>query len=100
MTDEGKPHQFVMVGVHLKGTLTAIELAVFVGLGWHADRKGNCWPSHASVAQAAGVSTRTAQRAIASLVEKGVIQKRQRRNAAGGMTSNFYHVELWERDDD
>jgi len=49
-----------------------------------------CYPSIAKIAADCGVSRPTAVRALKELVEAGLIERRRRRNGAGGLTTALY----------
>lgn len=70
---------FGVVPRHLRGTLTAHEIAVYVALSWRVDSGGRCWPSLAVLAQDAGCSVATVKRALVSLEDKELISRRRRR---------------------
>lgn len=77
--------------------LTPTELAVFITLKsfvkWGSDEIAQtAFPSYQTIAKLANVSKRTAQRAIDSLIDKGVIIKTQRYDKQHGQTSNLYQV--------
>lgn len=47
-------------------------------LSTYADKERKCFPSVATIAEFAGVSKRTAERALAELIEKGYIERHSR----------------------
>lgn len=53
--------------------LDGADLAVALALWSYADDAGRCWPAVASLAHRAGCSERTAQRALRSLREAGIL---------------------------
>ncbi|SCG38849.1 helix-turn-helix domain-containing protein [Micromonospora coxensis] len=57
--------------------LRATERLVLVAVAAHANREGDAWPSVATIAEYAGVSVRTVQRALAKLVHLGRLAVRQ-----------------------
>ncbi|PSK63407.1 hypothetical protein B0E53_04654 [Micromonospora sp. MH33] len=58
------------------------ERLVLVALAAHTNQDGEAWPSVATIAEYAGVSTRTVQRALAKLVQLGRLVVRQVANVA------------------
>lgn len=88
---------FGIVPRHLRRRLTSNEIAVYVALSWRVDEHGNCWPSHRTLAEDAGMSERTAQRTLVTLVDKGVISKRPQFTAEGDRKANLYHLNIWWR---
>ena len=64
--------------------------AIYAVLCAFADRGGReCWPTVQTIAETAGVSERTAQRAISQLIELGYVQKRDRFKANQQITSLY-----------
>ena len=64
-------------------------------------RYGNkAFPSLATISKKCGCSKRTAQRTIETLIEKGLLKKRNRMNKKTGNTSNIYTLidndKIWE----
>jgi hypothetical protein len=53
------------------------ERLVLVAIAAHTNRDGDAWPSVATIAEYAGVSVRTVQRALAKLVQLGRLVVRQ-----------------------
>ena len=51
---------------------------VLNGLANHADENGRCWPSVARLARVAGCDDKTARRALARLVDLGLITREAR----------------------
>jgi hypothetical protein len=78
----------------LRGTLTPYEIAVYVVLGTYTDGKNYCYPSIPAIAEGAGMSERTVQRAVRSLAEKGLLDVTRRFNGEGDRTSNGYRLEM------
>lgn len=74
--------------------LSAVERAVLLILCnmAHKARGNTCFPSQKYIALAAGTSSRTAKRVLASLVEKGAIKRDVRRNKKGHRTSDLYTI--------
>ncbi|MER7440456.1 helix-turn-helix domain-containing protein [Micromonospora avicenniae] len=58
------------------------ERLVLVAIAAHANNDGDAWPSVATIADYAGVSTRTVQRALAKLITLGRLAVRQVANIA------------------
>ncbi|SBT51970.1 helix-turn-helix domain-containing protein [Micromonospora auratinigra] len=58
------------------------ERLVLVAIAAHTNGNGEAWPSVATIAEYAGVSTRTVQRALAKLVQLGRLAVRQAANVA------------------
>ncbi|AVT39385.1 helix-turn-helix domain-containing protein [Plantactinospora sp. BB1] len=58
------------------------ERLVLVAIAAHTNRDGDAWPSVATIADYAGVSTRTVQRCLAKLVQLGRLAVRQVANIA------------------
>lgn len=58
------------------------ERLVLVAIAAHTNRDGDAWPSVATIANYAGVSTRTVQRVLAKLVQLGRLVVRQVANIA------------------
>jgi len=55
-----------------------------------ADKEGECWPSHASIAKEMDVSERSARNYLAELTEVGALQVVNRLRDDGSQTSNLY----------
>lgn len=64
-----------------------------------ANAEGTCFPSNKTIASDCGISTRTVQRTMKVLLEKGFIKRDSRFREQGGQTSNLYTLQL-ELDDD
>lgn len=64
-----------------------------------ANAEGTCFPSNKTIASDCGISTRTVQRTMKVLLEKGFIKRDSRFREQGGQTSNLYTLQL-EWDDD
>lgn len=87
--------RFIMVNydVIMSGQLTAYEITVYVALCAFANNHNHsCYPSYMTLAAKVGCSRSTAIRAITSLVEKGVIEKKQQINTDGEYQSNLYII--------
>jgi hypothetical protein len=69
----------------------AAALLVYVVLARHADRQGESWPGLATIASEAGISSRTAQRAIRLLEVLGLVEVTTcYEEASHRQTSNLY----------
>ncbi|MFD6712342.1 helix-turn-helix domain-containing protein [Micromonospora chalcea] len=64
------------------------ERLVLVAIAAHTNRDGLAWPSVATIAEYAGVSARTVQRALAKLVQLGRLVVRQ----AANITTRVYRL--------
>lgn len=82
---------FGMVPRHLRGRLTAYELAVYVALSWRANPAGECYMRHVRIAQEAGCSIATARRALDGLKAKGILTWVSK----GDRSCNIYRLEVW-----
>lgn len=58
-----------------------------------ANGEGTCFPSIKTIANDCGVSTRTIQRTMISLLEEGFVKKDSRFREKGGQTSNLYTLD-------
>lgn len=72
--------------------LTAYQRSVLMALASRANADGECWPSLATIAKDAKVSTATVKRCIPKLVEYGYISKRKRTGEHGGPVSTLYKI--------
>jgi hypothetical protein len=70
--------------------LGAHTIAVYVALCSFAGENQTAWPSHATIAEVAGISTRQVIRCIKKLVETGWILSEQRLAEEGDKDSNIY----------
>ena len=87
--------RFIMVNydIIMSGQLTAYEIAVYVALCAFANNHDHsCYPSYTTLAEKAGCSRSTAIRIVASLLKKGVIEKKPQINEAGEQQSNIYII--------
>ena len=73
-------------------TIGTTVFAVFAILARHADQAGYCFPSVNRIAAAAGISQRHARRAIATLVDAGLVTRSDRVNEKGVRTANGYRL--------
>lgn len=64
---------FGVVPRHLRGTLTALEIALYVALSWRADQDGHSYASQPTIAKEAGMSRSSVQRALKGLEDKGLV---------------------------
>jgi len=67
---------------------------VLMALADAADDDGNCWPSVATIAEKACVSTRTVQRVIQTLTKLQLLSVQQRYRSNGSCSSNGYRLSL------
>lgn len=58
----------------------------------YADRRGVCWPSHATLAEGIGCCERSVARAVASLKALGLLDWTQRKACWNRATSNLYRL--------
>lgn len=65
-------------------------IAVYAALARHADRSGQCWPSHALLCQTTGWSKPTVIKALNVLKAAGVIDWDTRKSADGDLDTNLY----------
>jgi hypothetical protein len=68
------------------------EKMIYVALCRFVDAEGRCFPSLSTLAAAAGCSKRKASDAIAQLIEKKMIAKKNRKSPLGDATSNVYII--------
>lgn len=86
---------FGMIPRHVRGHLTAIEIAVYVALSWRAGADGSSWPSHSTIAEEAGTSVNSVKRALDSLRVKGLVTWEPRVDPNhGGPSSNRYWIAI------
>jgi hypothetical protein len=88
---------FGIVPRYLRGTLTALEIAVYVALSWRADEHGVSWASQKVMAEDAGMSRASLQRSLDSLEGKGLVQRMPWTNVKG-TASNVYALKIWGSD--
>ena len=65
--------QFIRSGIIKK--LGTTPFAVYLVIQAHTDIQGVTYPSHQTIADIVGVSTKTVQRAVKKLEEEGLIQR-------------------------
>ena len=70
--------------------LSISEKIVWIALAHFANETGECWPSIATVAKYAGVSDRTVQRAMTSLVKKSWVTNSHRSD----VKSTIYRIKI------
>lgn len=89
-TDTGR---FAMLPVWLIPLVSPRALQVYVVLATYADyNSGECWPSHARIAEDVDTSAATVKRAVDELVRVGALEKRVRQNEDKSYSSNVYKV--------
>lgn len=74
--------------------LEANEQVVLLWICHYTNQDGRCWPSLRRLCQDTRLSLSTVRRAIAGLVERGVLVVTHRKGESGGHTSNLYEVVL------
>ena len=65
---------------------------VLMALADCADDMGKCWPSMATIAKKAVASETTVRRAIAGLIDAGLLKKEERTRRDGSQSSNAYFL--------
>lgn len=70
--------------------ITPTQKLVLMGLASYADERNSCFPGQQTLADRAGVSTRTVRRALDDLESQGLIRREQRRDQRGMRTSDRY----------
>lgn len=71
------------------------ELAVYAVLADHADRDRNSsFPSHATIAEIAGCSSRKVRDSLAVLAEVGAVNWDHNKRSDGGFSSNTYTIRI------
>jgi hypothetical protein len=84
---------WAMIPVWVLGIgLTGAELAVYVALRSYADRGGSAHPRVKSVAERAGVTTRTAERAISRMREMDIVMTAQWHRDDGSIGGCHYRL--------
>ncbi|MET7749935.1 helix-turn-helix domain-containing protein [Micromonospora sp. NPDC005367] len=78
----------VKVALLASRDLRANERLILVAIAAHTNRDGDAWPSVATIAEYAGVSTRTVQRCLVKLVQLGRLVVRQVAN----VTTRVYRL--------
>lgn len=82
------PNKHALLGV--KGATQSVYLWICA----HADDNGICWPSVATIAKKAGVSTRSVFNCIKQLEQKGILKKTTRKSRDGSKRkdTNLYQL--------
>lgn len=69
-------------------------ISVYTAIASFSDAKGESWPSHASIAEAAGISVSTVQSGLLLLRDRGAVVIMERRREDGGRSSNAYFLRM------
>lgn len=84
---------FAITPGYLARQASPTALKVYVALALRANHEtGECWPSHALIAEDTGVSVRTVIRALNELVTIGAVERTHRKGETGDQTSNLYRL--------
>lgn len=75
-------------------TISGRAKLIYLCLSSRTSREMTAWPSHALMAQEAGISVTSVKAALAELKALGVVNWQSRRNPNGGQTSNVYTVHI------
>lgn len=90
-----RPFAIVEKDVLFSPELTALEKLVYCVLCTFSDNNTrSCYPSYNTIAEKVGCSKKTAIQCVASLCEKGWMQKMEQRTKKGGHRSNLYILVL------
>lgn len=90
-----RPFAMVEKDVLFSPELTALEKLVYCVLCAFSDNNTrSCYPSYNTIAEKVGCSKKTAIQCVASLCEKGWMQKMEQRTKKGGHRSNLYLLVL------
>lgn len=90
-----RPFAMVEKDVLFSPELTALEKLVYCVLCAFSDNNTrSCYPSYNTIAEKVGCSKKTAIQCVASLCEKGWMQKMEQRTKKGGHLSNLYFLVL------
>lgn len=90
-----RPFAMVEKDVLFSPELTALEKLVYCVLCAFSDNNTrSCYPSYNTIAEKVGCSKKAAIQCVASLCEKGWIQKMEQRTKKGGHRSNLYFLFL------
>lgn len=90
-----RPFAMVEKDVLFSPELTALEKLVYCVLCAFSDNNTrSCYPSYNTIAEKVGCSKKTAIQCVASLCEKGWMQKMEQRTKKGGHRSNLYFLAL------
>lgn len=79
----------------LIGKLEGYEWGVLFALKYHGLE---CYPSHRRIAQIAGISVSSTQRALESLKKKGIVSWESRVKEDGSQSSNLYTIHISSHD--
>ena len=79
------PNQKRLIGMN------PIAQTVFMWLCFHANQEGECYPSHVTIAREAGLGKTSIKKAIAILVDSGLIEKENRKDGKKNKT-NLYQI--------
>jgi len=71
--------------------MNPIAQTVFMWLCFHANQEGECYPSHVTIAREAGLGKTSIKKAIAILVDSGLIEKENRKDGKKNKT-NLYQI--------
>ncbi len=74
--------------------LKPVPKLVLMALADAANDQGICWPSVATIAGKVGVSTRTVQRVMQTLISCELLTAEQRYRSNGSCSSNWYRLSL------
>lgn len=74
--------------------ITPTQKLVLMGLASYADEKDSCYPGQETLADRAGVSTRTVRRALDDLEKLGLIERSRRMDSRGYRTSDRYFLKV------
>ena len=74
--------------------LPPLPKLVLLAIADHADDNGYAWPGVSGVAQKCGVSKRTVQRYVNTLVQRAIISVETRQRPDGSNTSNAYQLNI------
>lgn len=72
------------------------DLAIMIALADWADKDGYCFPGHQAILARIDISDRTLTRRLASLEERGIINRTRRFRDNGSRTSDAYWINLAE----
>ena len=90
-----RPFAMVEKDVLFSPELTALEKLVYCVLcAFSNNNTRSCYPSYNTIAEKVGCSKKTAIQCVASLCEKGWMQKMEQRTKKGGHRSNLYFLVL------
>ena len=74
------------------GRLPNRAVAVYMYLRDRSDGEGACWPSIGNIARELWLSRSTVQRALNDLYRAGFLEKQNRRQPNGSLTSNLFTI--------